>query len=306
MSTGRTPASSVARLSSHGAMLAGMGATLITGATDGIGLELARQLLARGVSNLIIHARAEQRGRTVVEELTAAFPGHGITLVPADFTSLREVVGLASHLVAHDIRLSVLVNNAGIAATPQALTQDGFDAIWQVNYLAPVLLTSLLQPVLLRSARVVNVTSASHSMDYLYQFTLPTSGYLQAVTYCQSKLALIMWTYELAEALAGTGISVNAVNPGTYVDTKMVRQTGGVPQTKLADGAAPIVRLVLAQDVVGVTGCYFDRFDPCPSAPMTYDRTIRTRLKSLTNSLLHPYLRSLNHFQGRGARRPAE
>ena len=272
-----------------------MPAIVVTGSTDGIGLEVVRQLLARGAEHVVVHARSEARGRPVVEELRAGHRGRRIDLAVAEFSSLAQVASMAARLSEQLERISALVNNAGIGtATPRVRTGDGFDLTWQVNYLAPYLLTRLLLGRLVASqpARVVNVSSVAQAMGggiHFDDLDLKRGDYPRMEAYCQSKLAMVMWTYDLAEALAGRGVTVNALHPGTYVDTKMVRQSVGTPHMGLADGARPVVRLAVEDDVRGITGKYFDMFEETASAPTSHDPRARARLRAVTERSVAPY-----------------
>lgn len=275
-----------------------MPAIVVTGSTDGIGLEVVRQLLARGAEHIVVHARSEARGRPIVEALRARNRDRRIDLAVAELSSLAQVAAMAARLLERLERISVLVNNAGVGtATPRVRTGDGFDVTWQVNYLAPVLLTRLLLDRLLasRPARVVNVSSAAQAMGggiHFDDLDLVRRSYPRMEAYCQSKLAMVMWTYDLAEELAGRGVTVNALHPGTYVDTKMVRQSVGTPWMGLAEGARPVLRLAEDEDVRGVTGKYFDMLEETSSAPTSYDREARSRLRAVTAASLAPWLAS--------------
>ena len=274
-----------------------MAAIVVTGSTDGIGLEVVRQLLARGVQHVVVHARSEARGEPVVEELRSRHPGRRIDLAVADFSSLAQVAAMAARLFETQERISVVVNNAGVGTTtPRVRTPDGFDLTWQVNYLAPYLLTQLLIERLAasRPARIVNVSSAAQAMGdgiHFDDLELARGPYPRIEAYCQSKLAMVMWSYDLAAALAGRGVTVNALHPGTYVDTKMVRQSVGTPHMALPDGARPVVRLAVDDDVRDVTGKYFDMFEETPSAQESYDRAARARLRAVTEQSVAPFVR---------------
>jgi NAD(P)-dependent dehydrogenase (short-subunit alcohol dehydrogenase family) len=270
---------------------------LVTGSTDGIGREVVRQLLEQGVGMVIVHARNEQRGEPVLEDLHRQYPQARIELVVGDFSSLAEVVALTQEVERTYQHLSVLVNNAGVGTgTPRIRTSDGFDLTLQVNYLAPFLLTRILQDRLAQSApaRIVNVSSAGQSMAEGIHFdnlNLTQRPYPQTEAYCQSKLAVVMWTYDLADTFRRQGVTVNCLHPGTFVDTKMVRQgMAGSPQMSVHEGAKPVVRLALADDVSTITGQYFDRFHQARSADSAYDEHTRRHLRETTEHLLAAYL----------------
>jgi len=272
-----------------------MSTILVTGASDGIGRETVGQLLARGVSHVVLHARSAGRGRPVLEAAARQASPDRVSLVTADFSSLADVAAMARHVRERYPALTVLINNAGVGtAAPRTLTGDGHDLTWQVNYLAPVLLTALLEPLLTASApaRVVNLSSAGHAMGEGIHFddvSLTRGTHANTEAYCQSKLALVMWTYDLAKRLEPRGVSVNCLHPGTYVDTTMVRQAGRTPLMSVPDGAQPVVALALDKEGGRVTGRYFDRFQDRRSHPLSYDAAARGRLRALTEAALAPF-----------------
>lgn len=266
---------------------------MVTGSTDGIGRRIVEQLLQSGQYAVVAHARSQARGAELLESL-GNHEGK-LDLVVGDFSRLSEVAGVARSLSERSPCLDVLVNNAGVGiVTPRSLTEDGFDLVWQVNYLAPVLLTKLLLPLLTAAApsRVVNVASVGHLHGtglHLEDVSLAGAGY-QPEAYCQSKLAMVMWNHDLAAALKPAGVAVNAVHPGTFVDTKMVRARNGTPQMSVDEGAMPVLKLATSAELEGVTGVYFDRFDAARSAAATHDLDLRRRLAALTESMLRPYV----------------
>jgi NAD(P)-dependent dehydrogenase (short-subunit alcohol dehydrogenase family) len=269
---------------------------LITGSTDGIGRETVRQLLARGGDEtVVIHARSPERGAPVLADLRAKHPGRRFELATGDFSRLAEVAGLARDVAARFPRLEVLVNNAGVGTvTPRQLTADGHDLTWQINYLAPVLLTDLLLERLIASApaRIVNVSSAGYQMGQGIHFDdldLARGSYPRSEAYCQSKRAMNMWTFDLADALRGKGVTANCLHPGTYVDTKMVRAAIGTPHTALEAGGRPVLRLAVDPDVAGVTGEYFNMLRREASDTASRDPRLRARLRQATEAALRPF-----------------
>nr|MDQ3833712.1 SDR family NAD(P)-dependent oxidoreductase [Actinomycetota bacterium] len=183
------------------------GATvLVTGATDGLGRHVALELANKGAT-VLLHGRSRERCESVFEEVQRQTgSGGGSRYYLADLSSLSEVRGLAEQILSEHDRLDILVNNAGIIAEEREETEDGVELTFAVNYLAHFLLTNLLLPLLLDSApaRIVNVASAGQSHVDFGNVMLKR-GYRGMKAYTQSKLAQVMFTFELAEHLRGTG-----------------------------------------------------------------------------------------------------
>ena len=204
----------------------------------------------------------------------------------AHFRSLDEVRDLADSLLEED-RIDVLVNNAGIGtAGPREESDDGYELTFQVNYLAPFLLTTRLLPLIQGSApaRIVNVSSAGQAPIDFDDVMLEDS-YSGVQAYCQSKLALVMFTFDLAEELEGSGVTANCLHPGTYMPTNMVRRAGVEPVTPLEDGIAATMRLITSPEVDGVNGHYFDGTSESAPHPQAEDPEARRRLRELSEEL---------------------
>jgi NAD(P)-dependent dehydrogenase (short-subunit alcohol dehydrogenase family) len=263
-----------------------MPTVLVTGATDGLGRALAARLAGEG-HTVLVHARNQQRGREALGELLDGAAGD-VRLVTADFSSLAEVRALADQLPD---RLHVLVNNAGIGtANPtreRAESADGYELRFAVNYLAGFLLTALVRERLVASApaRIVNVASAGQ-MAIDFDDVMLEHGYSGVRAYCQSKLAQIMHAFDLAEELRNDGVTANALHPGTYMPTKMVRAAGTTPATPLEDGVAATWRLVADPALDGTTGHYFSGTAEARADPQAYDPAARRSLRELSERLI--------------------
>ena len=211
---------------------------LITGSTDGVGRYVAERLAAEGW-RVIVHGRDRIRGEAVVERI--AKQGGEARLLTADLASLAEVRSLADAVLRDEAGLDALVNNAGIgtSGSRRELSVDGLELRFAVNYLAGFLLTRLLLPMLesRKPARIVNVSSAGQqAIDF--SDVMLTRGYSGMRAYCQSKLAQILFTFDLAKELAGSGVTVNCLHPATYMDTTMVRLSGAQPISTVEQGGA--------------------------------------------------------------------
>jgi len=261
---------------------------LVTGATDGLGRHVAAELGRRG-AGVLLHGRSPERGDQVLGELREATGSDRLALYLADLSSLDEVRRLAEEIERDHERLDVLVNNAGIVTEERALSQDGYELTFAVNHLSHFLLTEKLLPLLRRSApaRIVNVASIGQSPIDFDDVMLDRS-YDGFRAYAQSKLAQIMFTFELAERLGDEGVAVNALHPATLMDTKMVRQSFGRARSSVEEGAEAVVRLAVGEDVEGVSGRYFDGLEESTAQPQAYDAEARRRLWELTEELTHP------------------
>ena len=203
---------------------------LITGATDGLGRAVANELAARGAT-LLLHGRSEARGRQTLSDIRTQTPNATLTYYRADFDSLSEIRGLATRIVDEHDRLDVLLNNAALGIDPvRRITQDGLEATFQVDYLAPFMLSHLLEPLLRASApsRIVNVASAGQASISFDDVMLERS-YDGTRAYCQAKLAEIMLTFDHAANLAGTDVTVNCVHP---CDRLLLRPNGEGPRPR--------------------------------------------------------------------------
>ena len=259
-----------------------MSTILVTGATDGLGRALATRLAGEGAT-VIAHARSEERGREALADLLDG-PGD-VRLVVGDLASLSAVRALADQVPD---RLDVLVNNAGIGfGGDREESADGYELRFAVNYLAGFLLASLLRDRLVASApaRIVNVASAGQqAIDF--DDVMLERGYDGARAYRQSKLAQIMHAFDLAEELAGSGVTATALHPATFMDTKMVIDAGGTPASTVQEGLEATWRLVADPSVEGVTGAYFNGTREVRADAQAYDLDARRRLRELSERLV--------------------
>ncbi len=276
---------------------------LVTGSTDGVGRVVAKRLGEGGV-RVLVHGRDRERGERVVAEIEAA--GGSAEFLAADLSALAEVRRLAGAVQQTTDRLDLLINNAGIGTGgPQGTRQtsaDGYELRFAVNYLAGFLLTHLLLPLVRKSApaRIVNVSSlGQQAIDFAD--VMLTHDYSGARAYRQSKLAQIMFTIDLARELAGSGVTVNALHPATYMNTTMVRRAGVTPRSSVEEGAAAILKLATSADLEGRSGLYFNGQREARPDAQAYDAKARQRLKSLSLELAG--LSSLATASDKGSRR---
>ena len=271
------------------------GTILVTGATDGLGRRVAARLAAGGAT-VLLHGRSRERLEKTFQGIREETGSERLRLYVADLSSLGDVRGLAGRVLSDEERLDVLVNNAGIISRDRRESEDGYELTFAVNFLSHFLLTRLLLPLVRESApaRVVNVASAGQSpIDF--DDPMLERGYDAMRAYSVSKLAQITFTFELAERLAGTGVSVNALHPASLMDTKMVTETFGYTMSTVEEGARATVRLAASPELEGVTGRYFDGERESRAKRQAYDGEARRRLWALSESLCAPFLESIPH-----------
>ncbi|MGA3138743.1 MAG: SDR family NAD(P)-dependent oxidoreductase [Xanthobacteraceae bacterium] len=260
--------------------------TLVTGSTDGVGREVALRLGGDGW-RVLIHGRDRERGKAVVAAIEKA--GGTAEFIAADLSTLAEVRRLADAVQKTTQRLDLLINNAGIGSGgPQGVRQesaDGYELRFAVNYLSGFLLAHLLLPLIEKSApaRIINVSSlGQQAIDF--DDVMLTHDYSGMRAYRQSKLAQILFTLDLAHDLKGTGVTVTALHPATFMNTAMVRQFG-TPMSTVEEGADAIMRLAVSGDVDGMTGLYFNGQREAKADPQAYDAGARQKLKALSLEL---------------------
>jgi len=258
---------------------------LITGATSGLGRYLAVDL-SRSGWRVLVHGRDPAR----VADLSAEL-GRGTQGYVADLASLADVRVLADRVRADVPRLEVLVNNAGIGfgapGEGRAVSADGHELRFAVNYLAPVLLTRLLMPLLAASApaRVVNIGSIGQ-VAFDPDDAEFTRGYDGVDAYRRSKLALAAFTFDLAAELEPAKITVTCLHPATYMSTGMVIQGGIAPLSTVEQGGAATMRLITDPDIDGITGQFFDGLRPAHALQEAYDPRFRGKLRQVTDRML--------------------
>ena len=262
---------------------------LVTGSTDGIGKRTALDLARMG-ARVLVHGRSRSKGEAAIAEVQTATGSDRPKYYNADLSSLDEVRQLASYVARDHPRLDVLVNNAGVGSGGKGgrreVSADGYELRFAVNYLAPFLLTHLLLPTLRRSApsRVVNVSSLGQRPLDLSDLMLQRH-YDGWDAYAQSKLALVMLTLDLAERRKAAGVTVNAVPPGSLLDTKMVRESFGRGWGDVQEGADAVVHLATSPTLEGVTGRFFDQERETRANRQAYDRGVRAELRRLSYRL---------------------
>jgi NAD(P)-dependent dehydrogenase (short-subunit alcohol dehydrogenase family) len=251
-----------------------MATILVTGATDGIGLETAKQLAGQS-HRVLVHGRTEAKAQAAVRTV-----GHASQPVWGDLSSFASVRKLAAQVSRLAPQLDVLLNNAGIFADQRIMTVDGHESTFQVNHLAPFLLAELLRENLLKAGqgRIVNVSSMAHARGRL---SLDDPSLAQSFSgtaaYANSKQANVLHVVALAQRLQGTRVTANALHPGV-ITTKLLQKGFGMSGASVATGAQTSVYCSTAPELVSVTGAYFSDSRQVDSSSRARDRTLADAL----------------------------
>lgn len=229
---------------------------LITGATDGIGLETAKMMAAEG-HTLLLHGRNPVKLATTAETVSQVEGAGIVKTYRADLADLKDVEAFAD-AVKNDFELiDVLINNAGVFKLANPVTSSGFDARFIVNVVAPYILTKALLPILGPEGRVVNLSSAAQAPVNVQAF-LSKRPFSDGEAYAQSKLALTMWSFEMANELGSSGPMIVAVNPASFLGSKMVKEAYGRKGHDLRIGADILNRAALSEEFKNASGRYYD------------------------------------------------
>lgn len=270
---------------------------LVTGGSDGIGFATALELARMG-ARVVIAGRNIKKTETAAETIRRETGNYSVSILLADLSSQREVRRLASEVKEKLPRLDVLINNAGAIFLSRRTSVDGIEMTFALNHLGYFLLTTLLLDLLEASApaRIINVSSSSHYEPRSLRLEdLPRPGRGRSYqAYGRSKLCNVLFTYELARRLAGSGVTVNALHPG-LVRTSIARNNGllgrmanffiGVRGVSATKGAETMVYLASSPDVEAETGKFFIDCRAVPSSPLSYDAGLASGLWGLSEGL---------------------
>lgn len=263
---------------------------LVTGATDGIGYETARQLAALGW-RVLVHGRDVGKSAAAMRRIAQSVPDAAGAPVAGDFTRMREVVSLAADVSNQAPALDALINNAGVCESRRLITEDGLERTLAVNHFAHFLLTHHLLHALKRApqGRIITVSSMAHSGGHIDVDDLSLAHrYTGYGAYSTSKLANILFTVALAKRLAGTRATANSLHPGV-IATKLLRAGWGGGGAPPASGARTSVYLATAPEASAITGKYF-----ADCRPATPSRAARD--EQLAEALWQATERALAHF----------
>jgi retinol dehydrogenase 14 len=269
---------------------------MITGANSGIGKITALELAKMG-HRIILVCRNQSKGEAVLKEMMEVSGNPNIDLMLCDLSSLKDVKRFSEALKAQVAEIDVLINNAGVMSHERQITEDGYEMHFQVNYLAPVLLTELLINQLARKGRIINLTSMAHRVGTIRFDDINLSRKFSMLkAYSQSKLALTLYTYQLASRLKDHEIMVNCVHPGIIISNLGVYKdkrtidffTGKLKRlfTSESRGAETSIYLASSDQVEGLTGHYFYKKKAKKSSKDSYNLELSKKLWSYTMNLL--------------------
>src|SRR2546421_2768600 len=271
---------------------------MITGANSGIG-KAASLALAKMGANVVMVTRNKEKGEAARAEIIKKSQNNSVDLLMADLSSLESVRKLATEFQRRYSKLHVLVNNAGLFNQRHNVTTDGYENTFATNYLAPFLLTNLQLPILKASApsRIINVSSVGHYNGHINFDDLNLEKeYGGWKAYGQSKLALVLFTHELAKKLQGTRVTVNSVHPGTVATNIWTRPLGpagfimSLPKLFMLSpqrGGETIVYLASSDEAEGLNGEYLEKLKVKKSSDESYDEEIAQRLWDVSEKLTH-------------------
>ena len=269
---------------------------LVTGASSGIGQVTALELARMGAT-VVMLVRSRERGEAARQAIITQTGNQQVELLLADLASFASIRSAVQELRSRHQRLDLLLNNAGLYMGKRQLSSDGFELTFAVNHLAPFLLTNLLLDLLKASgpSRVVTVSSDAHlGGSNRFDDVRATRGYIGFRAYADSKLANVLFTYELARRLEGSGVTANVLHPGV-VRTNFAMETAGLFGVLFGlarpfmltpeQGARTSIYLASSPEVATVSGTYFVDCRPKKSSPNSYDRAAQSRLWTLSEEL---------------------
>lgn len=273
---------------------------MVTGSTSGIGAATSLVLAQQGATMIVV-GRNRKRSEQTVNKIKATTGNSLVDYLLADLSSQKDIHQLSKQFKSRYRRLDVLINNAGAKFVSHHVTVDGYEMTFALNHLAYFLLTNLLLDLVKESgeARIISVSSGAHGgcPGINFDDLQSQKGYIGKQAYAQSKLANILFTYELSRRLEGTAVTVNALHPGG-VATNFCRNNGWISWLKHitahilarnlvgpAEGAKTSVYLATSPEVKGVSGKYFSGQKPVPSSDASYEKEAAKRLWNVSLEL---------------------
>jgi retinol dehydrogenase 14 len=258
---------------------------LITGATDGIGRQTAFDLASRGM-HVIVHGRIEKKARAEADFIRQKTENPNISIAFGDLSSLDEIKNMSAQVHAKFKKIDILINNAGVFKNHREFSEDGYEMTFAVNHLAYFLLTGLLLDLLKQSvsSRVINVASQAHASTLDFDNLHGEKHYTGYDAYSRSKLCNILFSFDLAGRLEGSGITVNCLHPGV-ISTKLLHAGFGMGGAPVQKGSVTSVYLATSPDVEGTTGYYFVNKQVSSPAQIAQDKQIQLKLWHVSETL---------------------
>ncbi|MFX1324233.1 MAG: SDR family oxidoreductase [Promethearchaeota archaeon] len=268
---------------------------MITGANSGIGKATAKGLAKMGATVVMV-CRNKERGEKALNEIKKVSSNTNIDLLIADLSSQSQIHQLVSKFKKKYKRLDVLINNAGVNLSRRILTEDGIEMTFAINYLATFLLSNLLFDILKASSpsRIVNVASSVQARSFDFEYLQTGKHYRQLKSYSQSKLAVVLFTYDFAKRIKGSGVTVNCLHPG-YVKTNMVRNYRkfvkyffpfiGLFMSTPKRGARASIYLASSAELEDVSGVYYKKRKEGKTGNVSYDEGLAKQLWNLSKEL---------------------
>lgn len=258
---------------------------LVTGATDGIGMETAHELAGRG-HHVILHGRNQGKAEKIKRDIEKENSDAAADIVTADLASFAQIHELSKQVHDKFERLDVLINNAGVYEKSRRLTEDGYEFTFAVNHLAVFLLSGLLLDLIRKSeqGRIVVVSSMAHGSRIDFDNLNGEKDYEGWQAYGLSKLCNILYTFELAARLPADQVTVNCLHPGV-ISTKLLHAAFGYGGASLKEGAKTSVYLADSPELENTTGTYFSDMREASPAPVAHDTDIRQKLWSISSEM---------------------
>jgi NAD(P)-dependent dehydrogenase (short-subunit alcohol dehydrogenase family) len=268
---------------------------LITGSTDGLGKQVALRAAKAGAT-VLLHGRNKAKGAAVLEAFRSATNNPNTSYYNADFASLQEVKNLSEQVLREQQQLHVLINNAAIGGGPKGarrreLSKDGLELRFAVNYLSHFVVTQNLLPLLVQSApaRIVHVSSIGQ-LPLDFSDLMLERHYDSFDAYCKSKLAQILYGFELAGQLKDKGVAVNSLHPATLMNTNMVRAFFGRVSSTVEEGVETVEYVAFSKETERITGAYFHQKRQARANSQAYDAAARRKLWEASQDLAGDFL----------------
>jgi len=276
---------------------------LITGATDGIGKETAIELAKKGC-NLILIGRSKEKGEKVVELIRKVAESHvDIDYFTADLMLMKEVSRVADEVSRKYPRIDILLNNVGALFAFRGVTEEGLERTFALNHLGYFLMTKKLLPLVEKSdyKRIINVSSSAHyGIDFEFDNINGEKKYTGFDTYKKSKLANVMFTYELAKRIEGTGITANCLHPGfvstnfgknnSFLWRNFIRVAMWLTAISVKDGAKTSIHLACSDEVKDITGKFFANSQVKKGSSKAKNNQNNVKLWELSEEFVKPFL----------------